>query len=229
MIRKPRAKILVTESFSALYPTKQAPELNLKFSGHFKEFNGNVTIRKEGRTITALEFSLSKKFVDCEPEMLIGIIQHLLNKVYKTKKESIEQELYHNFIKHLTRYAKRVESDPFLVELYKELNEEYFSGLLEQPNLVFGTNSTTTLGHYNYAKDLVTISTILKTDRELTKYVVYHELLHKKHKFKTKGARSLYHTKEFRADEKLFHDKHIEKKLERFVSKKKIKKLLFKW
>jgi len=227
MITKPRAKILITQAFSELYPTRQAPNLSLKFSGHFKEFNGNVSIRKAGRAITSLDFSLSKNFVESEPETVIGMLQHLLNKVYKTKKETLEQELYTNFIKHLTRYAPRVISEPFLVEVYEELNKEYFNDFLEQPNLVFGTASTTVLGHYNFAKDLITISTVLKSNRELLKYVLYHELLHKKHKFKTTGTRNQYHTRKFREDEKKFHDKDIEKKLQRFVGKKKIKKAFF--
>jgi len=215
---------LLQRAFRGLYPTREIPELKLKFSGHFSEYNGNVRIEKEGRYTTCLAFALSKNFMDTEEEMQIGIIQYLLNKVYHTKVSSVEQELYHNFIKHLTRYAERVESEPLLVELFEELNKEYFNSLLEQPNIVFGGESATTLGHYNYAKDLVSVSSILSEERDLLKYVLYHELLHKKHSFKTTNGRAQYHTKEFKDDEKKFAIKDAEKKLERFVGKKKLKK-----
>lgn len=219
---------LAERAFMSLYPNKVPPVLSVRFSGHFKEFNGNVSIRKEGRKITNLDFKLSSKFKELENETKIGIIQHLLNKVYKTDIETSEQRMYHSFIKHLTRFAERQVSDPLLVELYLELNEEYFNGLLDQPNMVFGNNTTTTLGHYEYAQDLVTISTALKSNRELMKYVLYHELLHKKHSFKvSKGGRSHYHTKAFKEDEKLFHDKDIEKKLTSFLTKKKLRKAWF--
>jgi hypothetical protein len=218
--------MLAESAFRALYPSRKMPELEVSFSGRFKEYNANVSIQKFGWTITKLSFSLSKKFLDHEDDLQIGMIQYLLNKVYKTKVNSIEQDLYHSFIKHLPRYARRTDSNSYLVTLFNELNNEYFKGIMEQPNLVFGGKSFSTLGHYNYSTDTVTISSILKDDEHLLKFVLYHELLHKKHGFKTTNNRTHYHTKEFRLDEKKFPDINIEKKLEQFVRKKKRKSLL---
>lgn len=215
-------KTIVQKAFEALYPDKRPPQLHLRYSGKFKSYNGTVKINKLFRTITSLEFSLSKKFLETEEEIRAGILQHLLNKVYNTKVHTLEQEFYHNFIKHMNRYAERKISDAYLEQLFIQLNEEYFSGLLDKPNLVFGQDSTTTMGHYNYATDTVTISTILKENEELLKFVLYHELLHKKHSFTTKNGRSAYHTKAFRTDEKKFKTPDVEKKLEQFVRKKKI-------
>lgn len=209
-------------AFRSLYPSRNMPELSVKYSGRFKDYNANVQIKKFGWTITKLQFSLSKKFLDTEDELKIGIIQHLLNKVYKTNVNTLEQDLYNNFLKHLSNYSERKESDSYLVEVFYELNEEYFHGLLDQPNLVFGQESLTTLGHYNYQSDTVTISTALQEDPHLLKFVLYHELLHKKHGFKKSGSKTMYHTKEFKADERKFVDKDVEKKLERFVRKKKL-------
>ena len=214
---------LVHLAFDKLYGEGEmgGPQLSLRFSGRFSDYNGNVSIKKVGRHINALEFSLSKKFLDTEDDMVIGIIQHLLNKVHGTKENTMEQELYHGFIRHLNRYVKHDTRDELLSELFGELTEEYFGGLLDEPNMTFGGENTTTLGHYNYSKDLVTISSALREDRELLKYVLYHELLHKKHSFKTTNGRSHYHTPAFRRDEKNYHDKHIEKKLEEFLYRKR--------
>lgn len=217
---------IALEAFQKLYPEKNhIPQLNIRYSAKFSDFNANVSMTKKLGVYTELLFSLSKKYQDTQEDIQIGVLQHLLNKVYGTNISTIEQDLYHNFIKHLTRYAQRQKSNPVLVELFNELNEEYFHGLLDQPNLVFGQASTTTLGHYNYSKDLVTISTVLQANRDLMKYVLYHELLHKKHKFKrSQSGRSQYHTPAFRRDEQLYKTKDVEKKLSAFLAKKKLKR-----
>jgi hypothetical protein len=45
-------------------------------------------------------------------------------------------------------------------------------------------------------------------------YVMYHEMLHKKHKFSSKGSRIMHHTKEFRSSESAFPNSEIiEKRL----------------
>lgn len=221
---------IVQNAFQQLYPKKIKPKLTLSFSKRFNYYNGNVKIHKLGRTITGLNFSLSNEFRDSDEDTIMGMIQHLLNKVYKTKVNSLEQELYNNFMKHLTRYAKRQKSEPQLIELFHELNREYFNSMLDKPNLVFGVDSTTVLGHYNFLKDLVTISTILKGERHLMKFVLYHELLHKKHGFTvSKGGRNQYHTTAFKKDEAKFEDKYVEKKLTKYLKKKKIKKILSGW
>ncbi|MBN1175836.1 SprT-like domain-containing protein [Candidatus Woesearchaeota archaeon] len=218
---------LASKAFKSLFPQKTPPRLTIKFSGKFSEYNANVRIEKIGRIVTGLEFGLSREFQESDESIIVGVIQHLLNKVYKTNIQTVEQEFYHNFLKHIGTYTKAKKGDDLLEELFEELNEEYFSGLLDRPTMIFGNKTLTVLGNYNYHKDLITISSSLKTDRELIKYVLYHELLHKKHSFKTKNGRGQYHTPAFRADEKKFHDKNIEKKLQKFIRGKKLRKAFF--
>lgn len=216
---------LLLRAFRNLYPTRELPDLKLHFSAKFSDYNANVHISRSGRKINSLDFGLSRLFSESDETIIIGIIQHLLNRTYNTNVQTMQQEFYHNFIKHLNKYASRTESDPLLEQLFHELNEEYFSGLLDKPNLKFGSPSTTTVGHYNYSRDLVTISTVLKEDIDILKYVLYHELLHKKHSFQTsESGRAQYHTPAFRADERKFAIPDIEKRLERFLRKKKLRK-----
>lgn len=218
---------LAHKAFSLLYPNKAFPNIELRYSGKFNSYNGNVSLQRQGRHIQKISFSLSKEFEECQEDIQMGIIHHLLNKVYKTQIPSLQQELYEKFLIHVSSYAPRQKSEPVLINLYKELNEEYFDGLLLQPNLVFGSASTSTLGHYNYTTDTVTVSTILQSKRELLKFVLYHELLHKKHKFSSsKSGRMQYHTQAFRKDEKKYKIKDIEKRLERFIARKKFRNLL---
>ena len=92
-------------------------------------------------------------------------------------------------------------------------------------NLAWGGFSTSKLGSYEYGSDTVIISNIFKEHPKLLDYIMYHELLHKKFKFKNSGNRSYHHTKEFKKKEKEFEDPDIEKKLELFLAKHKIRSI----
>ena len=100
--------------------------------------------------------------------------------------------------------------------------------MIEKPNLVLG-NGTSKLGSYEYGVDTINISRILLNGkRELLDYVMYHEMLHKKHKFYTKSGRSYHHTSAFKKAEKKFENaEEIEEKLARLCRKKKIKRSFF--
>ena len=63
-----------------------------------------------------------------------------------------------------------------------------------------------------YATDTVTLSKALAHDLELVDYVMYHELLHKKHKFTSKNGKSRHHTKEFRIAEKRYPNQELMEK-----------------
>ena len=218
---------IVTSAFTSLFPDKKVPVLKLRFSSRFSSFNANVSIHKQFGLVSELVFSLSRDFEDSENEIIIGAIHFLLNKVYDTSVNSLELDLYNGFMKRINRYARKTPSDNFLLSVYHRLNEEYFDGLLDNVNIVWGQASTTTLGHYNFTTNTITISTVLSKESDLLDFVVYHEMLHKKHGFKQNKTRSEYHTRDFRLDEQKFKVEDIDKKLTRFVARKKIKKLFF--
>ena len=220
----------LTDSFRELYPNKPLPKITVTYSKKFSDYNGNVKFERFNGTIITLKFYLSSKFVDCEEEIKKGIVQELMNKVYKTKIPSLNQELYHNFVKHVSDFVVKRESDDLLKELFAELNVEYFDGIMEEPTMRFGNSSSRTLGNYNYVKDLITISSIFLDkennclDRNLVKYVLYHELLHKKLKFKRVNYQNRHHTKTFRDEEKAYVDQDVEAKLKDFLFRRKLKK-----
>ncbi|MBR9692917.1 M48 family metallopeptidase [Candidatus Woesearchaeota archaeon] len=86
----------------------------------------------------------------------------------------------------------------------------------------------TKLGHYEYATDTISISTALKEAPELLDYVLYHEMLHKKHKFtESKGGNTRSHTKAFRDEEKKYRladGGEPEKRLATFLGQRKRRK-----
>ncbi len=209
---------LAERAYRELYPGKEPPrELRVTYSAKFKGFNARVLMTP--RDIT---FSLSRKFVEASDELKVGVMQQLMNRLFKTKHETLEIQLYSKFIKNMTDYAATTRVDPYLQDRFEVINTRYFDGFMMVPNLAWGTYSLTKLGHYEYATDTIILSTALKEDEELLDYVLYHEMLHKKLKFDEKpGGFTRSHTKTFRTAERKFHVKDAEKRLERFVRERR--------
>lgn len=191
---------------------RPVPDLRLKYSGRFKGYNANV---RYGRGW--MEFKLSRKWEPISEEIQMGCVQHLLCKVYGLKDHTMYIDMYEDFLKQLSTHAPKDNIDEFLAERFLILNEEYFAGLMDLPNLEWGSFSTTRLGTYDYATDTVRLSTALKDDLDMLDYVLYHELLHKKHKFSCSSGRTRSHTPAFRADEAKFRVPDAERKLELFL------------
>jgi len=212
---------IIKEAFKRLYPDKEFDyQEKLKYSAKFNDYNANVKY-----TPDSLTFNLSRKWKGVSKEIQIGLIQSLLNRIFKTKIKTTNIDLYNIFIKRVHYTIEKTESDPILEESFNRVNEKYFYGLIEKPNLKFGRDSLTKLGSYEYGSDTIVISNIFKNEQKLLDYIMYHEVLHKKHKFYNKNGRSYHHTKEFKKKEKQFDDPEIEKKLEFFLAKHKIKKI----
>jgi len=211
---------IVKEAFERLYPGKEfGYEAKLKYSAKFNDYNGNVKYRGN-----KLEFGLSRKWKSISKEIQIGLLQSLFNKMFKTNVSTTNIDLYNLFIKKVYYTIEKEESDPILEESFGRVNQRYFYGMIEKPNLKFGKDSFSKLGSYEYGSDTVVISNIFREEPELLDYIMYHELLHKKHKFYHKNGRSYHHTAEFRKKEKQFDDTEIEKKLTYFLTKHKIRK-----
>ena len=118
--------------------------------------------------------------------------------------------------------APKTKSHPILEDSFNRVNNNYFYGLIEKPNLIW-TNSTYKLGSYEYGSDTIMISKALKNaDKEMLDYIMYHEMLHKKHKFTRKNNRSFHHTSKFKKDEREFENsKLIEKRLKNLLTRKR--------
>lgn len=95
-----------------------------------------------------------------------------------------------------------------LNEVFGELNQHYFEGRLERPALTWSKErARRILGHHDHVHDTITISRFLdnsRIPRLVVEYVLYHEMLHIAHPPRRGERRTIYHSREFRADESRF-------------------------
>ena len=195
---------------------------SLKYSGKFKPYRANIRLSGEG-----IQLNLSKKWKGVSNDIQIGLVQELLLKILKKRlkpKSTTTQniELYNIFMKKIHIAAPKTDIDPILEESFDRVNSEYFYGILEKTNLKWAFPSLSKLGSYEYGTDTIMISKVLEGEQEMMDYVMYHEMLHKKHKFTRKNSRSFHHTSKFRKDEREFKDSELmEKRLRRLLAKRR--------
>ena len=208
---------LIKEAFQQLYPDKPLKyDVSLKYSRKFKAYNANA--RLYGNNLT---FHLSKDWKKISKDIQIGLIQELMTKILKDKKKSMNIELYNLFMKNVHLAIPKTKTDEILEQSFDRVNDAYFYGMLDIPNLEWSSDSTSKLGSYEYGTDTIIISTIFKNaQQELLDYVMYHEMLHKKFKFQNKNGRSLHHSPEFKRMEAKFKDRDlVEKEISKMARK----------
>ena len=209
---------LIIEAFQELYPDKELKyNISLKYSRKFKPYNANVKLRSNN-----LMFNFSREWKKISKEIQMGLIQELLIKILKEKtKKTMNMELYNLFMKNVYIAIPKTKTDEILEASFERINDAYFSGMLDKPNLQWGNASTSKLGCYEYGSDTITISTIFKNEsKELLDYVMYHEMLHKKFKFQSRNGRNLHHSSEFKKMEVKFESRELmEKEISRIARK----------
>ena len=204
---------LIKEAFQQLYPDKELRySVSLKYSRKFKPYNANV--KRYGDN---LMFNFSRDWKKISKEIQIGLVQELLTRILKEKnKKTVNMELYNLFMKNVHISIPKTKTDDILEASFDRVNESYFNGMLDKPNLQWGNESVSKLGSYEYGSDTITISTIFKNEKQLLDYVMYHEMLHKKFKFSSNNGRTIHHSAEFRKMEARFEDSGL---MEKEISK----------
>lgn len=219
---------LIEESFKRMYPESELRyNAFLKYSGNLKNYNANIKLNRGSNTLT---ITMGKSWKEVDDEIKIGLIQTLLIKMLgkldrgKKVRTTMNIDLYSNFIKSLHISAPKTRIDPKLMESFNRVNGQYFYGLVDMPNLVWGNDNFRTLGTYDYQTDTITLSNIFKDENDkVIDYIVYHELLHKKHKFKTSSGRTYSHTQQFRKQEKQFENADEMEDLIKYIIRRKKK------
>lgn len=210
---------LIQESYQRLFPEKECPyQTRLEYNRRLADFNARIKLH-----FNILSVNLNLQWKDIDQEIKIGLIQHLLLKILKKKKNTPEIELYHQFIRNIPLFAEKNKFDPLLEKSFQRVNDLFFNSELEKPNLVWGKDSLRKLACYNFHRDTITVSTIFKEARsEILDYVMYHELLHKFHQFTHQNGRSYFHHQEFKKNEKKYpHYPELETEINQLIRKHK--------
>lgn len=104
-----------------------------------------------------------------------------------------------------------------LNELFARVNAGYFGGLMPKPTLTWNRRLTARkFAHYQPSRDTVMISVSLddpEVPAFVLDFVMYHELLHKKHGSTIVNGRRLSHSPAFRAEERQFAQYHEAERL----------------
>ena len=215
---------LVEQAFNDLFPNKNFEDydLKIKYTDRFKPYNANVRY-----TRNSLQFNLSKRWRKVCKEIQIGLIQGLMLRIFKDKKSTTNIDLYNSFMKNLHVSIPKTSTDPILEQSFNKINDKYFFGLVEKPNLTWH-DSIRRLGSYEYGSDTISMSRVLENDENLLDYVMYHEILHKKHKFHSKNGRTHHHTREFKEMERKFeNNEEMEERIKKLVRQRSRKRVVW--
>ena len=111
-----------------------------------------------------------------------------------------------------------------LAESFDRVNARYFAGKMARPRLTWSRRLThRKFGHYDPVRDTVMLSSSLDHDDVpafVVDFVMYHELLHKKHGMSWRQGRLEVHSPEFRKAERRFEKfDEAERVLDRLAAK----------
>jgi len=210
---------LIQESFQRLFPEKEFPyQSEIEYNRRLADFNANIRLAPN-----KLKINLNLQWKDIDREIKIGLIQHLLLRILKQKAHTHNIDLYNNFVKNIPILTPKTKSDPLLETSFDRVNDQFLSNSVEKPNLTWGTASFRKLASYNFHTDTITISTLFTDARtEILDYLMYHEILHKFHKFKHHQGRSSFHSPAFKEDEQRYpNHQSVEKEIENIIRRKK--------
>ena len=203
----------IARAYARLFPNESINySFFVRFSRKFSSYNANV--RKTGSNLV---FSFSPEWRSVSEEISIGLVQELLRKILRRKAATTtNMQLYGSFIKNLHLAATKTAADDRLLIIFNNVNEKYFSSLIDTPNLRWSGSSKARLASYDYHTDTISVNTAFRdADPDIVAYLLYHEMLHKKLKFSSSGAKTVHHSSEFRRLERSFENREeMERKLE---------------
>ncbi|MGA2369176.1 MAG: SprT-like domain-containing protein [Candidatus Korobacteraceae bacterium] len=204
-------------AYRELRPRAPMPEIRVEFYA-FANVNNTIRLRED-----VIHVRISD-LLEGSPETVIEAIAHiLLAKIYRRPIQPLHSTRYRRYVSshdmsakaHLLRQVrgrKRIASARGQVydleQVFEELNQQFFYGLLARPQMTWSrSHARNSLGHYDPAHNAIVVSRVFdhaRVPRYAVEYIVYHEMLHLKHPVKLRGSRRCVHGPEFQAEEKLF-------------------------
>lgn len=208
---------IFSEALRAVVKKEPRPQVEARFYP-YAGLSSTIRLRR-GRVLVRVSDVLRQS----PPDVLYALACILVSKLYRLKTSREHQRTYREYastpaVLDASEAARRergykLTTSPRgkvfdLDEIFADLNARYFDGLLERPQLSWSLRRTRRiLGHHDHVHGTITISRTLdsrRIPRFVLDYVLYHEMLHVKHLPRVEGGRTIYHSAQFRADERLF-------------------------
>src|SRR3989338_9587043 len=210
---------LIQASYQRLFPDTELPyQTVMEYNRRLADFNANIRLHKN-----TLSLHLNLQWKDIDEEIKIGLVQNLLLRVLKKKINTLNIDLYHNFIRNIPTLMPKTRNDAVLESSFQRINSQFFQNQVEQPNLQWGQDSFRKLASYNFHDDTITVSSVFTDSKpEILDFLMYHEMLHKSHKFSHRNGRSSFHSPEFKEAEHAYPEhEHIEKEINAIIRQKR--------
>ncbi len=210
-------KMHFADAFRQITKRTESPEIHVTFYP-FAGLNHTIRIRKQ-----RVYVRVSDILRDAPQPVYRALAFILVSKLFNKRAMDEHEKLYRQYAyqpqvmrasdlarlkrgrKVVTEAVGRVYN---LDKLFARLNRRYFGNELGKPVLSWSVRRTKRiLGHHDYVHDTIVISRSLdgtNTPECLVEFVLYHEMLHMKHRPRIINGRRVYHTAAFRADERRF-------------------------
>lgn len=166
-------------------------------------------------------FQANEGFLNAEPEIWRALIQSMVDGRHSPLSGQIrafaDSDDFSEVLAEIESFAEPPGASTQgcahdLEASFARVNAAYFGGGMPRPRLVWNRMLTgRKFGHYQRSTDTVMLSVSLDgpaVPAWVVDYVIYHELLHKKHRIAVVNGRRFSHTQAFRSEERLFaeHD-----------------------
>ena len=203
--------------FRILRPRTPMPEVEIRWR-KYAGVNSSVKLER-GK----LSFKISDLLQSSPATVIEALAFILLGKLYRkpaSKAHVYRYNLYLNRrdVRRDMHLARQIRGRKFisgpkgqiydLQEVFADLNQRYFNGLMATPQLGWSrTRNKHLLGHFDPCHNAIIISRILDCEhvaRVALEFVMYHEMLHLRFPTEYRGARRCIHTPEFKRSEREF-------------------------
>ena len=210
-------RILFANVFQQVSKRRAKPEVTVTFYP-FAGLNHTIRIRNQ-----RVYVRVSDILRDAPPPVYKALAHILVGKLFKQRPPADQEILYRQYAyqpqvlrasdlarqrrgrKQLNGSAGRAYD---LERVFARLNRRYFDNALSKPALSWSARRTKRiLGHHDAVHDAIVISRSLDLESVpvyVLEYVMYHEMLHVKHKSRVINGRRIFHTPAFRTEERRF-------------------------
>lgn len=215
--RESSLKSVFSDAFRQVTKRAEMPEIHATFYP-FAGLNHTIRLRKQ-RVYVRVSDILRDAPHQVHRALAYILVAKLFNKRVTAEHESLyRQYAYQPQVLRASDLARQKRGRKLLSgsvgrvynldKMFARLNRRYFGGELRKPALSWSLRRTKRiLGHHDMVHDVIVISRSLDqadVPDFIVEYVLYHEMLHAKHRPRVINGRRVFHTAGFRADEKRF-------------------------